>query len=186
MISEDAENLNIALKKTLDLEKDNLEKMISIGLECLSSGGKILACGNGGSASQAQHFAAELVVRLKKNRKALPSIALTTDTSILTACSNDYSFDKIFSRQIEALANEKDILLCLSTSGNSANVVQAALAAKEKGCKTVSFTGKKESELEKISDVTIKVQAEETSRIQEIHLFLIHFLAGELEKPYNE
>ncbi|MCU0642136.1 MAG: SIS domain-containing protein [archaeon] len=177
----DAGALIAALTRTIEKESENIEKARTIFLDSLAHGGKILACGNGGSASQAQHFSGELVVRFRVNRKPIPAIALNTDSSIISACGNDFGFEEIFSKQVEALAGDKDVLFCLSTSGNSKNILKAAEKAREKGCKVVSLTGSKENMLEKASDLTIKVSSEDTARIQEISLFLIHYFAGEIE-----
>jgi D-sedoheptulose 7-phosphate isomerase len=155
-----------------------LERMAS----CLSSGHKILVFGNGGSASQAQHFAAELVNRYLKIRSPLPAISLATDTSALTSIANDSSFDFVFSRQIEALGKEGDIALGISTSGNSPNVIAALKRAGEMGLITVALTGRGGGELRSICDLVLDVPSRSTPRIQEVHLMLLHCLAGELEK----
>lgn len=182
MLENESRALSNSLEKTLALQSSHINHAAETMLNSIRKGGKILICGNGGSASQAQHFSAELVVRFKKNRTAMPAIALNTDSSILTACGNDFSFEHIFARQVEALSKSEDVLVCLSTSGNSPNVLRAAESAKSRNCKVISLTGEKENLLEKISDTTIKVQSLETSRIQEIHLFLIHFFADYLEQ----
>lgn len=140
------------------------------------AGNKVLFFGNGGSASDAQHLAAEFVGRYETERRALPSIALTTDTSILTAVGNDYSFDRIFSRQVEALGNPGDIAFGISTSGNSKNVNQAILAAKTRGLKTVALTGRSGGELAKIADIAIVIPVERTAHIQECHIAIGHVL----------
>ncbi len=150
--------------------------------ERLSSGKKILIFGNGGSASQAQHFAAELVNKYQKERPPLKAIALTTDSSILTSTANDSSFDRIFSRQVEALGDPGDVALGLSTSGRSPNVVLALRLAREKGLLTAAFTGKEGSECASQADYLFEVPSSSTPRIQEVHLFLIHLLAEELEE----
>ena len=147
-------------------------------------GGKVIWLGNGGSAADAQHMAAELMVRYVKNRKPIASIALTTDTSILTAHSNDYSFDTVFSRQIEGLANSQDVVIALSTSGQSVNVVKAVEMAKQKGCFTVSMTGKSSSALSELSDVCFQVNTQETARAQEAHSFLSHLICEGLDSVY--
>jgi D-sedoheptulose 7-phosphate isomerase len=147
--------------------------------EALSSGKKILACGNGGSAADAQHFAAELVGRFERERKELPAIALTTDSSIITAIGNDYSFEVIFSKQVRALGQSGDILLAISTSGNSRNIIEAINSAHEKGMSIIALTGKdggKIGQLLKAEDVNLCVPADRTARIQETHLLLLHCL----------
>ncbi|MEK6890498.1 MAG: SIS domain-containing protein [Nanoarchaeota archaeon] len=184
MINDKVNELKKALDETLSCEKEKIEEACNLLKECLISGGKILVCGNGGSAAEAQHMSAEFISRLKEDRRALASIALTTDSSILTACGNDYGFEKIFSRQVDALACEKDVLVCLTTSGKSPNLIEAAKSARELKCKVLSLTGINESLLEKESDLTIKCQSDKTARIQEVQLFLIHHLVGESEKPF--
>ena len=173
--------LSEALKKTVNSETEKITKVIDLILFSIRNGNKILVCGNGGSAAESQHLVAELVVRFKRERKAIPAISLTTDSSILTACSNDYSFANIFSRQIEALANSGDILICLTTSGKSENLLNAAQMALKKNCSVISFTGINENPLENLSSICIKAQSENTPRIQEIELFLIHEIADIIE-----
>ncbi len=149
----------------------------------LKSGRKILLCGNGGSAADCQHFAAELVVRLRKGklRKAQPAIALTTDSSILTASGNDLGFEKVFARQVEALGATGDVLLAISTTGASANVVEAAREARKRGTKVVALTGKNRGKLGKLADCWIAVPSGNTQRIQEMHLTILHFWGEALE-----
>ena len=147
----------------------------------LQAGNKVLFFGNGGSASDAQHLAAEFVVRYYKQRAPLAAIALTTDTSIITAHGNDYSFDTIFDRQIEALAKSGDIAIGLSTSGNSANVVNGLKMAKQVGCKTIAFTGETGGELADIADECICIPSPETARIQEGHIIVGHYLCEALD-----
>lgn len=153
-------------------------------IESLKSGGKIMFCGNGGSAADSQHLATELVVRLsgKLNRPALPGIALTTDTSIITACGNDFSFDDIFSRQVEALGKTGDILIAISTSGNSPNVLKAIASAKAKGVKVIGFTGGKGGKLKEQSDIAIIVPSGDVQRIQESHITIGHIILGLVEQ----
>lgn len=147
----------------------------------LSSGGKILLCGNGGSAADAQHVAAELVGRFTRERAAWPAIALTTNSSILTALGNDYGFDRVFARQVEALAAPGDVVVGISTSGNSANVVQAMRAARAKGCATVGVTGRDGGELKTAVDVCLQVQSNSTPRIQEAHIVFWHIVCELVE-----
>lgn len=146
--------------------------------ECLQKGGKILIAGNGGSAAEAQHFAAELIGRYKTERRGYPAIALTTDTSILTAVGNDYSFNDIFSRQVAALGGPKDIFFGLSTSGNSPNIRSAVAAARAAGMKTIALLGKDGGALKEEVDSAIVVPSSDTPRIQEIHLHIIHELCA--------
>ena len=152
----------------------------------LESGGKIIWCGNGGSASDSQHLAAELVGRFAKNRRALASISLSTDTSILTSLSNDFGFETIFSRQIEALGNSEDVLVGISTSGKSPNVIKAFASAKEKGIKTIALTGQRESALSQVADITIFAPSITTSHIQECHIAIGQALCGALENRITD
>ncbi len=157
---------------------------IELMTNSLLADGKILACGNGGSAADAQHFAAELVGRFEVERQELGAIALTTDTSIITAVGNDYAFDQIFSRQVRALGRSGDVLLAISTSGNSANVIQAIKAAHANDMRVVAFTGKGGGEIGamlKDEDIHLCVPAKRTARIQEVHLLLIHCLCDGID-----
>ncbi|QQS41968.1 MAG: D-glycero-beta-D-manno-heptose 1-phosphate adenylyltransferase [Acidobacteriota bacterium] len=142
--------------------------------DCVSGGGKILLCGNGGSAADAQHIAAEFVGRYETERRAFPAIALTTDTSALTALSNDYGFEKVFERQVEALAVSGDLLIAISTSGNSPNVVRAMMKAREIGCTVVGLTGSKGGKFAALCDACVVVPSERTARIQEAHITIGH------------
>jgi D-sedoheptulose 7-phosphate isomerase len=152
-------------------------------IDCLKKGGCIFICGNGGSAADSQHIAAELVGRFRRERKALPAIALTTDTSILTAVANDYSFEQIFARQVEALAKKGDVLWAFSTSGTSKNVLAAAKLAKDKGLKILAFTGKSDTPLEKLADVCVALNGL-TSTVQEIHQLAYHVLCDLVEEHF--
>jgi D-sedoheptulose 7-phosphate isomerase len=161
-----------------------IERAIELMFSALSNGNKILACGNGGSAADCQHFAAELVGRFERERLPLPALALTTDTSILTAVGNDYSFNEIFSKQVQAFGQAGDILLALSTSGNSASVVNAVNVALERDMHVVALTGKGGGALAKIltdADVHICVPHDRTARIQEVHLLTIHCLCDGID-----
>jgi len=151
-------------------------------IAALRGGGRILACGNGGSASDAQHFAAELVGRFERERAALAAIALTTDTSIVTAVANDYDFARVFARQVEALGREGDVLLGISTSGGSANVVAAFDAAKAGGLTTVALTGRDGGAAGAAADIHINVPAASTARVQEVHRTLLHALCALIER----
>jgi D-sedoheptulose 7-phosphate isomerase len=148
----------------------------------LKTGRKILLCGNGGSAADAQHIAAEFVVRLKKERRGYPAIALTTDSSILTSCGNDYGFDRIFERQIEALGSFGDCLIAISTSGNSKNVILAIKEAKAKGMMVVGFTGSGGGKMAPLCDILIDVRSRNTMRIQETHITFFHIICDMAEK----
>ncbi len=151
---------------------------------CLRRGGKILVFGNGGSAADSQHLAAELVVRFEKEREALACIALTTDTSILTALANDYAFDKVFSRQVEALAGPEDMVIAISTSGRSPNVLEGVRAARKKNIPVMVLTGKDGGELIKEADIAVLVKAENTARIQEVHVTVIHIICSLVEGSF--
>jgi len=148
----------------------------------LKRGHKIIVFGNGGSAAQAQHFAAELVNKYLKSRRAIPALSLTTDTSALTSIANDLSFEYVFSRQLEALGKEGDIVLALSTSGESQNVIQALKTAREKGLFTICLTGDIGGTVGSLCEVLLDVPSQETPRVQEVHLFLLHQLAQEIEE----
>jgi D-sedoheptulose 7-phosphate isomerase len=157
---------------------------IDLMFSALSNGNKILACGNGGSAADAQHFAAELVGRFERERFPLPAISLATDTSILTAVANDYSYREIFSKQVQAYGQAGDILLAISTSGNSANVMAAIEAALEREMRVIALTGKGGGAIGKMltdADVHICVPAERTARIQEVHLVTIHAMCDGID-----
>jgi D-sedoheptulose 7-phosphate isomerase len=143
-------------------------------IRCCQAGGKLLICGNGGSAADSQHFAAEMVGRLKLNRRALPAIALSTDTSILTSLANDYGYDSIFRKQVEGLGCKGDVFIGISTSGNSQNVIQALELAKNKEMSTITLTGKDGGQLSSLADYTIVVPSQDAQRIQEAHITVIH------------
>ena len=160
-----------ALLQTRIVEIERSGEMIC---SALYQGHKVLLCGNGGSAADAQHIAAELVGRYELQRRAWPSIALTTDTSALTALSNDFGYEEVFARQIEALAGEGDVLIALSTSGASANVIRAAEVAKKLGCRTIALTGGTGEPLASICDIAVSVPSQRTSRIQEAHITIGH------------
>ena len=157
---------------------------VSAIVGCITSGGKVLACGNGGSAADAQHFAAEFVGRFERERPGLAAIALTTDTSILTAVGNDYSFEFIYSKQVQALGAPGDVLLAISTSGNSGNVVAAVEAAHAKEMTVIALTGHKGGKMRELlseTDVHICVPHDRTARIQEVHLLVLHCLCDAVD-----
>ena len=177
------ESADLKLKSAAALSSP-ISQAIELMFSALSNGNKILACGNGGSAADCQHFAAELVGRFERERFPLPAIALTTDTSILTAVANDYSFREIFSKQVQAFGQAGDILLAMSTSGNSANVLAAVEAALEREMRVVAFTGKDGGALAKMltdADVHINVPHSRTARIQEVHLVAIHCICDGID-----
>ena len=160
----------------------NIEKSVLLIKECLENGGKILLCGNGGSAADSQHIAAELIGRFSFNRKALSAIALTTDTSALTAIGNDFSFDEIFSRQVEGLGKKDDILVGFSTSGKSRNVLKAMQVAKALQLKTIAFLGEHGRDIGEIADISLNIPSTETPNIQEGHIATGHILCACLEE----
>lgn len=153
--------------------------------KCFRTGNKILIAGNGGSAADAQHFAGEIVGRYKKERKGYPAIALTTDTSVITALANDYNFDLIFARQVEALGKYGDIFFGISTSGNSENVIKGAKKAKELGLTTICLLGRNGGALKDLVDISIIVPSDSTPRIQESHIMLIHIICEEVEREFK-
>jgi D-sedoheptulose 7-phosphate isomerase len=159
-----------------------IEQAVSMLVETYKGGRKILIMGNGGSAADAQHFAAEIVGRFKLERRALPAIALTTDTSILTAVGNDYGFDRVFSRQVEALAEKGDVVIGISTSGNSPNVQLALEEASRKGCRTVALLGKDGGTIKNVAELSLIMPTNDTPRIQEGHITVIHIVCDLLEK----
>ena len=161
---------------------ENLEEASSLLVKILQKKGKIMLIGNGGSAADSQHLAAEFITRLNFDRGSLPAIALSTDTSVLTAISNDYDFTSVFSRQIEAIGNEGDALISISTSGQSANIVKAAQIAKDKNIKIISLIGSKESKLHELSDIVLATKLANTARIQEIHILYGHILCSLVEE----
>ena len=171
---------------SIETKKNALEELIipiKHAANCISHSllneGKILSCGNGGSAGDAQHFSAELLNRFEIERPGLPAVALTTDSSTLTAIANDYEYDQIFSKQILALGTNRDVLLAISTSGNSSNIIKAVQAAHERDMQVLSLTGNKGGKLAKLlkgDDIEIRVPSDRTARIQEIHLLVIHCL----------
>ena len=183
------ENIATHLREHIQvIERLCVEHLDSISIagkqivESLESGGTIFWCGNGGSASDSQHLAAEFVGRFKKNRKALRSIALTADTSVLTCVSNDYSFEEIFSRQLEALARVDDILVVISTSGNSSNVVRVLRSAQHLGVKTIALLGEDGGEALSLVQLPIVISSNSTARIQEAHILIGHILCDLIEK----
>lgn len=176
--------------KTRILENDDILGKIQASAEtilsCLGKGGKVLIFGNGGSAADSQHFAAELVGRFQNERRALAAVALTTDTSILTALANDYSYDAVFKRQIEALAGCHDVAFAISTSGMAKNVLEAAKLSKHLGLRTIGLTGKDGGELAKLADIPLIVPSSVTARIQETHIAIIHILCELVEDAFKK
>lgn len=171
--------------QSLKLQLSQVEACGQVLLASLKSGHKVLICGNGGSAADAQHFAAELTGRFETQRRALPAIALTTDTSAITAIGNDYGFDNIFSRQVEALGSEGDCLIAISTSGHSKNVIRAVTAAKAKGLKCIGLLGRDGGELKVMCDVSVVIGHPQTARIQECHLLIEHIWCSMLDQAFT-
>ena len=175
------------IEKIIADEIPYIEKCAELIFETLEKGNKILICGNGGSAADAQHIAAEFVGRYETERKALPAIALTTDTSALTALANDYNFERVYSRQVEALAREGDLLIAISTSGTSPNIISAVMTARQIGCQTLGMTGIKGKKLASLCDECLMIPAERTARIQESHITIAHIWCEIIdEKLKNE
>ena len=164
----------------------SVEVAAKLCIDCLKNGNKILLFGNGGSAADAQHIAAELVGRYKTERKGLAAIALTTDTSALTAIGNDYGCDSVFDRQVEALANTGDVAIGISTGGSSANVASALKLAKDLDCKTIGFSGRGGGEMNELCDINIVVPAQDTARIQEMHIVIGHTICHLIDLAFSE
>jgi len=160
---------------------DDIARAAQIIRDCIQREGKLMFCGNGGSAADAQHLAAEFVGRFGRERRAYPAIALTTNTSIMTAIGNDYSFDVVFARQIEAIAEKSDVLVAISTSGNSLNVVRAAETAQRIGVKVIGMTGAGGGKLKELCDCCLCVPSSSTPRIQEIHILMGHIICELVE-----
>lgn len=186
MATTSIEKIRSHFEESLETKRDAMASIIpaiaeagQLMVDSLRNGGKILSCGNGGSAGDAQHFSAELLNRFEIERPGLPAIALTTDSSTITAIANDYAYQDIFSKQVQALGGAADLLLAISTSGNSPNVVRAVDAAHEREMKVVALTGRDGGAILgalETTDVEIRVPAERTARIQEVHLLVIHTL----------
>ena len=186
---ENSVNESFSAKKSLINIKSEISKAILIISRKLSQGGKIMLCGNGGSAADAQHLAAEFVVRLKPkfNRKPIPAISLAQDTSTITACGNDFSFDIQFSRSLDALGKKEDILIIISTSGNSKNIINVLKAARKKRIFSIGFLGNRGGKSKKLCNIPLVVNSNNTARIQEAHIFLGHFIFESVEnKLFNK
>jgi len=181
--NEFAEHLKVAQK--ISTLTDQLEVAAQLCIDSLKNGGKILIFGNGGSAADAQHIAAELVGRYKVERKGLAAIALTTDSSSITCIANDYDYDYIFSRQVEALSNSKDVVIGISTGGTSSNVISALDIAKNMGCKTIGFSGRGGGEMNELCDVNLVVPNDNTPRIQEMHILIGHTICQLIDNQYS-
>jgi len=178
------ETIETHKKMTAKLQKSGLETVVSVAqaiTTVLKQNGTVYLCGNGGSAADAQHIAGELVGRFSRERKALAAVALSTDTSIITSIANDYAYENVFSRQVEALVRKGDILWAFSTSGTSSNVIAAAQSAKKKGALVIAFTGTNNSKLEQIADICFCADADSTARSQEIHQLAYHIVCDLVE-----
>ena len=179
------EHLKVS-QSTLESLVGSIEIAAKLCIDGLKNSKKILIFGNGGSAADAQHIAAELVGRYKTERSGLSAIALTTDTSALTSISNDYGYLHVFKRQVEALSNDGDVVIGISTGGNSANVISALNLAKDLGCKTIGFSGRDGGEMNDLCDVNLVVPSEDTPRIQEMHIVIGHIICHLIDQAFNE
>ena len=181
LIHNSAENI----QKSTTLSSD-IQKSIESIIQCIKNGNKIVLFGNGGSAADAQHIAAELIGRFKLERKSFPAIALTTDTSILTSLGNDYSYDVVFSRQCESLVSKNDVVIGISTSGNSKNVKLGMIMAQKMGAKTIGLLGNNGGTIKDVSDFSIIVNSDDTANIQESHRVIYHIICNLVEKQLSE
>ena len=183
MIKSELEGHLATIKATFALEAD-IKKACETAVATLKAGGKILLCGNGGSAADAQHIAAELTGRYKTERGALAGIALTTDTSALTAIGNDYGYEFVFSRQLEALGREGDLLIAISTSGNSGNVLKALELARKIGIKTIGLSGRTGGAMNELCELNLVVPSNDTPRIQEMHIMIGHIICQSIDDAF--
>jgi len=190
------ENIRKKIIETIEAHKKAIAKLETNGIEtfaaaaeiitrALKQNGRLYICGNGGSAADAQHIASEIVGRFEHERKPLPAVALTTDTSIITSISNDYGYENVFAKQVEALVKEGDVLWAISTSGESANVIAAAESAKKKGATVLAFTGTNDSKLEQVADICFCANSKSTARSQEIHQLGFHIICGLVEDSFT-
>ena len=174
------------IQKVIETMQGDIANASTMAIDTLKDGNKILLFGNGGSAADAQHIAAELTGRYKSERRGLPGIALTTDTSALTAIGNDYGYDRVFDRQVESLANEGDLLIGISTSGNSKNVINAFKVGRELGCNILGFSGKDGGEMNELCDINLIVPSDNTPRIQEMHILFGHTICQLIDNAFEE
>ena len=179
-----SEHIKVSRETIKSISKP-IESAANLCIDSLKKGNKILIFGNGGSAADAQHIAAEIVGRYKLERKGLPAIALTTDTSVITSISNDYGYVNVFNRQVEALANKGDVLIGISTGGTSANVISALKLAKKLNCKTIGFSGKDGGEFNTLCDVNLIASSEDTPRIQEMHILIGHTICHLIDQAFT-
>jgi D-sedoheptulose 7-phosphate isomerase len=186
MIQKELQSHKETIDKTIETMIPDIQKASILMIHTLKTGGKILLCGNGGSAADAQHIAAELTGRYKSERKGLPAIALTTDSSALTAISNDYGYEHVFGRQVEALANKGDLLIGISTSGNSINIISALTYAKTLGCQTLGFSGRNGGKMNEVCDTNLVIPSNNTPRIQEMHILIGHILCQAVDNAFED
>jgi len=184
MIESELQAHKDVIEKTVEVLVPSIQRATEMVTSVLKSGNKVLICGNGGSAADSQHIAAELTGRYKSKRRGLPAIALTTDTSALTAIGNDFGFDEVFARQVEALAMDGDLLLAISTSGNSANVVSAIKSARESGCMVLGFSGNGGGVMNEMCDLNIIIPSTDTPRIQEMHMLIAHIICQGVDDSF--
>jgi len=177
------ESIDVILKSKVLV--GDLINVTNILLECLENDHKIIVMGNGGSAADAQHLVAELIGRYRIERKSLPAVSLTTDTSIITAIGNDYNFDYIFARQCESLVNQKDVIIAISTSGNSENIIQGIKTSKQKGGIVIGLTGNEGGKMKEFLDAMISVPSQSTPRIQECHRLIMHILCEFIDEKFS-
>ncbi len=175
-------NEHIAVLQQIESLCHPIQEVIELIDAAFKQKKKVMSCGNGGSASDSQHFASELTGRFEMDRKGYPAFSLTTDTSALTAIGNDYGFNRVFARQVESIGHEGDVLLVISTSGNSANLIETVSQAKKQNIKTIGLLGRDGGKLGQLVDVPIIVSGERTSRIQEAHIFVLHFICQYFER----
>ena len=176
---------NIEVTKSLLKNLDLIEKICVKSLQTIKNGGKVIICGNGGSASDSIHIASEIVGKFEKDRKALPSLSLSANPSNLTAIGNDFGFEDIFSRQIEALCTKDDVLIAISTSGESKNILEAAKFSNHNNLQVISLTGNDGGELKNLSDININIPMKSTQRIQEMHILIGHIICDLIERNYT-
>lgn len=184
MIESELQAHRETIDKTIEVMIPSIEEASKLVSKTLLNGHKVLLCGNGGSAADAQHIAAELSGRYKTERRGLPGIALTTDTSALTAIANDFGYDRIFDRQVEALANEGDLLIGISTSGNSANVISALKLAQKMGCTILGMSGRDGGAMNEVCTLNLIVPSSDTPRIQEMHILIGHIICQAVDDAF--
>ena len=185
MIEEELAAHRHTVEAVIDSLIPDIEEASKMAIQTLKNGHRILLCGNGGSAADAQHIAAELSGRYKNDRKGLPGIALTTDTSALTAIANDFGYEKVFARQVEALARQGDLLIGISTSGNSPNILSALERAKELGCHTMGWSGREGGAMSALCDLNIVIPSYDTPRIQEMHILIGHMICQAIDDAFR-